>query len=196
MERMSADSSPSPPQHAFCMDRCAQVVRKVDELPLPAMAELMRTRKTERYFTVDTQALVDMSMFAKAIGKGLLDPAEPVPDEPPSPQATRRSSCSCGAVCWPTCPNNPVHGDPTDFLRARRMARVTWGVARVQAHWRGYATRKHRGVVMQLLASQNKEADSTAACVTQTPRKAAGGKTATQVERDDALAALQVRTHP
>ena len=49
---------------------------------------------------------------------------------------------------------------------------------------------------MQLLASQNKEADSTAACVTQTPRKAAGGKTATQVERDDALAALQVRTHP
>ena len=100
----------------------------MDELPLPRMTEALQRRKQEQYFTEDTQALVDTSMFVKAIGKGLMDCTElvedPVPETSPAPQI----SCTCGDVHWPNCPLNPVRGDPTDFLRARREAKLTWAV--------------------------------------------------------------------
>lgn len=156
------------------------MVRKVDELPVPGVLELVRKQKAAQCFTVDTQALVDMSMFAKAIGKGLLDPADSAPNgRIPASQ----TSCSCGAVCWPNCPFNIVHGDPTDFLRARRVAKMTWAVARIQARWRGKTTRRKLRATAQLPIPRDSQA----------PLNTDGGLNAAKLERNDALADLQVR---
>ena len=159
-----------------CTIKCAQVVRKVDDLPVPGLPELIRKRKATQCFTTDTQALMDMSMFAKAIGKGLVDPTDS--DSAPADPATEsKSGCSCGPVCWPNCPHNPVHGDPTDFLRVRRMVKMTWAVARIQARWRGIAARKKFSAMR----------------ASQAPLTTDGGMQAVQAEREDALADLQVR---
>ena len=121
------------------------VTRKVDELPLPpqtghGMLEIMKSHKRARVFTKDTQALVDTDAFVTEIGEDLPDDVAVRAME--ATAAAAPTTCSCGAVHWPSCPLNPVHGDPMDFLRLRRMAKMTFAVAMVQAHWRGFTVRK------------------------------------------------------
>ena len=172
-----------------------QVVRKVDELQLPRIAEALRKRKREHYFTEDTQALVDTSMFVKVIGKGLVDCTEPIEDPVPETLPAPQISCTCGDVHWPNCPLNPVRGDPTDFLRARREAKLTWAVVKVQARWRGFSSRRrvHATVRMPVLQrGQPIIRDSSAEDATQRSRP---HENAMQNQGADAVAELQVCGH-
>lgn len=178
---------------------CAQVVRKVDELPLPPETIRYIAKRTngKTQFTTDTQAMVDTAVFAEAIGDGL-------PDKPRGGEEAHISAvaqcdseaCSCGPVCWPQCPRNEVAGDPVAFLRRRQNVKQAWAVAKMQAHWRGFKARKE-------LATQNhaatqeglKEAQRRAQQGESTQPEAQSGdsKVEASFRSGDALANLQVR---